>query len=64
MKSLVLIKDGEKYNGQYVATRSFACREVVSFGADVKTVKNEAKKKGFQDAVVFYVPDKDMVHIY
>ena len=64
MKNLVLLKDGEQYSGQYVAIKSFACRKVVSSGTDVITVKKEAQDKGCLDPVVFYVPEKEMVHVY
>lgn len=64
MKSLVLLKDGEKYGGKYVATQSFMCHKVVSFGNDMKNVRKEAQDKGFINPVVFYVPEKGMAHIY
>jgi hypothetical protein len=64
MPDNVLVKDGEKYGGKYVATRSFKDKKVISFGPDPSKVFNEAKKKGAKDLVVFYVPKKDSVHIY
>jgi hypothetical protein len=60
----VLIKDSEKYHGQYVATRSFKDKKVVSFGSDLNKVFNEAKEKGIETPVVFYIPQKGMVQIY
>jgi len=60
----VLLKDGEKYNGQYVATKSFKDRKVVSHGSDPSKVFNEAREKGVKEPVVFYVPKKGMVQIY
>ncbi|MBU2623723.1 MAG: hypothetical protein KKD92_15550 [Proteobacteria bacterium] len=60
----VLLKDGEKYGGQYVATRSFKDRKVVSYGREPSKVFNEAKEKGVKEPVVFYVPKKGMVQIY
>jgi len=60
----VLLKDGEKYGGQYVATKSFKDRKVVSHGSDPSRVLNEAKGKGIKEPVVFYVPKKGMVQIY
>ncbi len=60
----ILLKDGEKYCGQYVATRSFKDRKVVSYGSEPSKVFNEAKKKGVKEPVVFYVPKKGMVQIY
>jgi hypothetical protein len=60
----ILVKDAEKYGGKYVATRSFKDKKVISSGSDPATVFEEAKKKGARDPVVFYVPEKDTVHIY
>ena len=60
----VLLKDGEKYRGQYVATKSFKDKKVVSHGSDPNRVFNEAKEKGVKAPVVFYIPEKDMVQIY
>jgi hypothetical protein len=64
MKDNVLLKDGQKYTGQYVATQSFTCQNVVSYGTDVKVVQKEAQDKGYKNPVVFYVPEKGMAHIY
>jgi Family of unknown function (DUF5678) len=64
MPSNVLVKDGEKYSGKYVATRSFKDKAAVCSGKDLVDVLNRAKAKGVKDPVVFYVPEKDMVHIY
>ena len=58
MPVTTLIKDGEKYGGNYVATRSFKDRSVVSYGTDPLKVFDEAKKKGVKDPVVIYVPKK------
>jgi len=60
----VLLKDGEKYGGQYVATKSFKDKKVVSHGSDPSKVFNDAKEKGIKAPVVFYVPKKGMVQIY
>ncbi|MBM4135624.1 MAG: succinyl-CoA synthetase subunit alpha [Nitrospira sp.] len=64
MPSNILIKDGDKYGGKYVATKSFKNKKVISFGTDPLKVFEEAKKKGAKDPVIFYVPEKDTVHIY
>ncbi|MEW6184767.1 MAG: DUF5678 domain-containing protein [Thermodesulfobacteriota bacterium] len=60
----VLLNDGEKYGGQYVATRSFEDKKVISHGSEPSQVFNEARKKGVKEPVVFYVPKKGMVQIY
>jgi hypothetical protein len=62
--SYLLLKDGGKYAGKYVATRTFDDSEVVSSGDDPRKVKDEASKKGVDDPVIFYVPKKGMVSIY
>ncbi|HBR17112.1 MAG: hypothetical protein A3G39_04230 [Deltaproteobacteria bacterium RIFCSPLOWO2_12_FULL_43_16] len=64
METCVLVNDIEKYGGKYVATRSFTNSDVVASGDDMVKVYNEAKDKGIDDPVVFYVPEKDMVYIY
>ena len=64
METHVLIRDGDKYGGQYVATSSFTDKEVISHGSDPIDVFNEAKEKGVKEPVVFYVPEKDIVQIY
>ena len=64
MPANVLIKDGEKYGGKYVATRSLKDKRVVSSGEDMAKVYADAKKKGVKAPVVFFVPQKGMVSIY
>jgi len=64
MAANAMVRDGEKYSGKYVATRSFKDKKVLSSGNDPMKVFNMAKKKGAKDPVIFYVPEKDMVHIY
>lgn len=60
----VLLKDGNKYSGNYVATKSFSDRAVINYGKDLSSVYNEAVKRGIVNPVVFYVPEKNMVQIY
>jgi hypothetical protein len=60
----VLLNDSEKYGGQYVATRSFEDKKVVSHGSEASQVFNEARRKGVKEPVVFYVPKKGMAQIY
>lgn len=64
MQTTVLLKDGSKYGGKYVATRSFSNNEVLSSGSDPAKVLDRAKKKGARNPVIFFVPKKGMVHIY
>jgi hypothetical protein len=62
--SRILLKDGEKYGGQYVAKKSFRDKKVVTHGSDPGKVFNDAKKKGVKEPVIFYVPKKGIVQIY
>jgi len=64
MSTCVLVEDFNKYNGKYVATRDFIDKNVVSYGDDPVKVYNDAVQSGIEDPVVFYVPKKDIVHIY
>ena len=64
MPDCVLVRNSEKYSGKYVATRTFQDKEVVVSGTDPAKVFNDAKKRGVEDPVVFYVPEKDIVQIY
>jgi len=60
----VLINNAELYDGKYVATRSFIDKDVICSGDDIVQVYNEAQRSGVKDPVVFYIPEKDMIHIY
>jgi hypothetical protein len=60
----VLVEDDDRYGGQYVATKSFADKTVVSHGLNPADVHAEAKEKGYKDPVVVYIPPKGIVQIY
>jgi len=64
MKTQVMINNGEKYCGRYVATKSFKHKTVVAWGKSFASAHSKAKKKGIKNPVVFYIPQKNMVHIY
>jgi len=64
MPELVLVNDGEKYGGLFVATRTFQDKDVLVSGTDPLEVYNAARKKGVEHPVVFYVPEKDVVQVY
>ncbi len=64
MNQHVLINDSETYSGQYVATKSFVDKEVICHGDDPVKVSTEAKEKGIDDPVVFYIPQRDVIQIY
>ena len=63
MEEVVLVSD-EKYEGKYVALRSFINKEVVAFGDDPTNVMKTARGKGVQNPVLFFVPEHDMTLIY
>ena len=54
----------DKYNGQYVAMKSFDDSTIVGVGDDPETALKEALSKGYNDPVFLYIPEKEIVHIY
>ncbi len=64
MELNILVNNGEKYGGKYVALQSYTNKDAISFGTNPVEVYEEAKKKGVTDPVLFYVPEKDSIHIY
>lgn len=64
MQTCILATNGEQYGGQYVAIKSFADRELICHGKEPSLVLKEAREKGYEAPVIFYVPEKDMIHIY
>ncbi len=64
MANTDLVKDEAKYGGQYVTVKSFSSKLVVTHGKDAKDVFARAKKKGIEEPVLIYVPDKKLVHLY
>ena len=64
MPSNILISNGSKYQGKYVATRSFKTKKVLCAGKDPLKVFNKAKKSGASNPVVTFIPKKGIIHIY
>ncbi|MBW2648645.1 MAG: hypothetical protein JRC53_02335 [Deltaproteobacteria bacterium] len=64
MKSQVLINNTKKYSGNYVATRSFADKDVLVAGKDPMKVFKKSKGLGVEEPVIVYIPRKDEVLIY
>jgi hypothetical protein len=64
MQAEILLNDGDKYSGQYVAMKSFADHSVITSGSKPEKVLSEAKKQGFENPVVLFVPDKDSGNIF
>ena len=59
-----ILVNSTKYDGQYVAIISSEDNTVVGAGNTPEEALNEARKKGIENPFLFYVPDKDLVHIY
>jgi hypothetical protein len=59
-----IVKNANKYYGKYVTTKSFASRDVVTFGKSIIDVFKRAKKMGVEEPVVHYVMDPNIPHIY
>ena len=60
----ILLKNGEDYVGEYVSTKSFGDKKVVSHGVSMVDVFDAAKREGVENPVIFYVPEKGMAQIY
>jgi hypothetical protein len=54
----------ENYNGRYGALRSFEDHTIVGAGDDPESALNDARAKGFDNPVLLYVPEREVVHIY
>ncbi|HUU41378.1 MAG TPA: DUF5678 domain-containing protein [Desulfatiglandales bacterium] len=61
-KNVLLQKD--EYNGKYVALKSFEDSTVVAYGMAPDQVMKEAEAGGYSDAVLVFVPENDMTHVY
>ncbi len=54
----------DKYNGRYVAMKSFDDHTIIGVGDDPETAIKDAKLKGCKEPVLLYIPEKELVHIY
>ena len=54
----------DKFNGSYVAMKSFDDNTIVGVGEDPGKALKDAETKGFKNPVLLYIPEKDLVHIY
>jgi hypothetical protein len=59
----VLINTNE-YNGRYVAIKSFDDFTTVGAGDVPETALKDAQLKGYDNPVLLYVPENEVVHIY
>ena len=58
MESQILIEENaEKYYGKYVA---FFDKKIISYGKNPSKVFCSAKKKGYEDPVILFVPKPDI----
>ena len=64
MKVDVLLRDGEKFSGQYVAMKSFTDREIITSGTKPEKVMKDAKRQGFDHPVMLFIPSKDTINIF
>ncbi|MDD5598439.1 MAG: DUF5678 domain-containing protein [Victivallaceae bacterium] len=53
-----------KYHGTHVAFENFNSKRVVASGDDPALVIKIAKAKGFPDAALSYIPEKDAIFVY
>lgn len=53
-----------KFNGKYVALKDFKDHTVIAEGATPKEVHDIALEKGYKQAVITFVPARNMVQIY
>ena len=59
-----VLVNSDRYNGRYVAMKSFDDHTVIGVGEDPETAIKEALSKGFDNPVLLYIPEKEIVHIY
>ncbi|MFC1855640.1 DUF5678 domain-containing protein [Thermodesulfobacteriota bacterium] len=64
MKSILMLKDSKKHAGEYVATKSFSDNKIIAHGLNIATVHRDANEKGVDEPFIFFVPQKEMIHIY
>lgn len=63
MKSQVLCAD-KRYEGKHVALESFNSSKVIASGSDPVVVMSKARQKGYLNAVLAFIPEKDAVFVY
>ncbi|MCK8603325.1 DUF5678 domain-containing protein [Desulfoferrobacter suflitae] len=54
----------EEYDGRYVAMKGFDDNTIVGVGDDPETALEDAAAKGYENPVLLYVPEKEVVHVY
>ncbi len=64
MQKAHVFQTEEKHLGHYAAFASFTAEKVISYGDNPVEVVAEAKRKGIEDPVLVYIPEKEEVHIF
>lgn len=64
MPVITLVKNAKRYRGEYVTTKSFKDKNVITHGKNPVKVIKAAKRKGIKEPVIIYVPKKEMAHLY
>ena len=54
----------DKYNGRYVAMKSFEDHTIVGVGDEPDAALQDARAHGHENPVLLYIPEKEVVHIY
>lgn len=63
MREQTLIAE-QGYEGEYVALPSFWDRSVVAHGSDPKKVVEQAREAGYENPVIFFIPQNDISLVY
>ena len=63
MYNQILIAE-KGYEGKYVALASFLDRAVIAHGDDPKAVMAQARNAGYENPVIFFVPQSDVSLVY
>ncbi len=63
METIISKKNSNKFNGKYVAIRSFTNKQVICSGTNPSKVLSNAKKI-VEDPVIFFIPKKGMINLY
>ena len=59
MDDTIIKEYDKKYAGKWVALTSFNDKTIVSYGKSISRVFEMARKKGYKNPVIFYVPECD-----
>lgn len=54
----------DKYNGKYIAMKSFQDKTIVAYGKIPAIVLKKAGLKGYKDAVLMFIHKKETICIY